>query len=279
MTSRAEQSRSHHFAHAANFGRGFAGAFIFGLPLLMTMEMWWIGFTLDPIRLLQFGLVDLVLLVILSRISGYDVSRGMTEDVLDALAAFGMGAIASAATLFLFAEIDFGTDPAVAAGKIIIQSIPASFGAMIADKLFGEVEDKPGGHAERRQSYAGQLFLMIAGALFLSFTMSPTEEIGLISYRMSPWHALVLMLTTIGLMHLLVYAAGFADRQELRGGSQLSVLIRFTIVAYAIAALTSGYILWTFGRIDGLSWPVIAQMIVVLAFPAGVGASIARLVV
>src|SRR5688572_9086562 len=104
MASQSEQSHSHHFAHAANFGRGFAGAFIFGLPLLMTMEMWWIGFTLEPMKLLQFGLVDLVLLVILSRISGYDPSRGMLEDVLDALAAFGMGAIVSAATLFVFAE-------------------------------------------------------------------------------------------------------------------------------------------------------------------------------
>jgi len=279
MASQTEQSQRHHFAHAANFGRGFAGAFIFGLPLLMTMEMWWIGFTLHPIRLLQFALVDLVLLVMLSRISGYDPSLGILEDVLDALAAFGMGAIVSAATLFLFAEIGPGTDPAVAAGKIIIQAIPASFGAMIADKLFGEVEDKPGAHAERRQSYAGQLFLMIAGALFLSFTMSPTEEIGLISHRMSPWHAWVLMLATVGLMHMLVYAAGFAERQELRTGSQFSVLMRFTVVAYALAALTSGYILWTFGRADGLSWPVIAQMIVVLAFPAGVGAAIARLVV
>lgn len=279
MTSQAEQSHSHHFAHAANFGRGFAGAFIFGLPLLMTMEMWWIGFTLEPIMLLQFAFVDLVLLVVLSRISGYDSSQGIVEDALDALAAFGMGAIASATTLFLLAEIGSGTDPAVAAGKIIIQAIPASFGAMIADKLFGEVEDKPGGHARRRQSYPGQLFLMIAGALFLSFTMSPTEEIGMISYRMSPWHALALMLATVALMHVLVYAAGFPDRQELLTGSQLSVLMRFTVVAYAIAAVTSGYILWTFGRLDGLSWPVIAQMIVVLAFPAGVGSAIARLVV
>jgi putative integral membrane protein (TIGR02587 family) len=279
MTSQGERSHSHHFAHAANFGRGFAGAFIFGLPLLMTMEMWWIGFTLEPIKLVQFSLVDLVVLVILSRVSGYDPSRGILEDVLDALAAFGMGAIASAATLWLFAEIGGGTDPGVAAGKIIIQSVPASFGAMIADKLFGEVEDKPGEHARRRQSYAGQLFLMIAGALFLSFTMSPTEEIGLISYRMSPWHALTMMLATVGLMHMLVYAAGFTDRRDLQTGSQLSVLVRFTVVAYAIAALTSGYILWTFGRTDGLSWPVIAQMIVVLAFPAGVGAAIARLVV
>ena len=87
------------------------------------------------------------------------------------------------------------------------------------------------------------------------------------------------MVATVGLMHILVYAAGFPERQELCTGSQFSVLMRFTVVAYAIAVLTSGYILWTFGRIDGLSWPVIAQMIVVLAFPAGVGAAIARLVV
>ena len=278
MTSATSEGHRHHFAHAANFGRGFAGAIVFGLPLIMTMEMWWLGFTLDGPRLLQFALIGLALLVALSRISGYDESRGATEDVLDAFAAFGIGAIVSAAVLALFAEIDASTPRAEIAGMIVIQTIPASFGAMIADKLFGE-DSKSGAHRERRQSYAGQLFLMISGALFLSFTMSPTEEIGLISFRMTPWHALALMAATVVLMHALVYSAGFACRSESREAGRLSVLLRYTVVGYAVAALASAYILWTFGRLDGLAWPAIAQMVVVLAFPAGIGAAIARLVV
>ncbi|HYC95132.1 MAG TPA: DUF2391 family protein, partial [Sphingomicrobium sp.] len=140
-------------------------------------------------------------------------------------------------------------------------------------------DDKPGGHRTRRRSYAGQLTLMVSGALFLSFTMSPTEEIALISFRMTPWHALAMMALTVAVMHALVYSVGFGAHSEEQGAAGLSVLLRFTVVGYGLAALASTYILWTFGRFDGLSWPAAAQMIVVLAFPAGIGAAIARLVV
>ena len=278
MSAASQRSHRHHFAHAANFGRGFAGAVIFGLPLMMTMEMWWLGFTLNGWMLLQFALLNLALLVALSRVSGFDESRGITEDILDALAAFGMGSIVSAALLGLFAEIASSTPLPEIAGMIVIQAVPASFGAMIADKLFGE-DDKSGEHRARRRSYAGQLTLMVAGALFLSFTMSPTEEIALISFRMTPWHALATMVISIAAMHVLVYSVGFAAHRTDDRGAGLSVLLRFTMVGYGLAVLASAYILWTFGRLDGLGWAAAAQMIIVLALPAGIGAAIARMVV
>ena len=278
MTAARQESHRHHFAHAANFGRGFAGAIVFGLPLMMTMEMWWFGFILSGWKLLQFALLNLALLVALSRVSGYDESRGATEDVLDALAAFGIGAIASAVILAMFAKIDPATPLSEIAGMVVIQAIPASFGAMIADKLFGE-DDKSGGHRARRRSYAGQLTLMVSGALFLSFTMSPTEEIGLISFQMTAWHALAMMVITVAAMHALVYSVGFASRGVDRRAAGLAVLLRFTMVGYGLAALASAYILWTFGRFEGLGLAAAAQMVVVLALPAGIGAAIARMIV
>ena len=42
----------------------------------------------------------------------------------------------------------------------------------------------------RGAGYGGQLFLMAAGALFLSFNVAPTEEMVLIAYMMSTWHLL-----------------------------------------------------------------------------------------
>ena len=46
--------------HTATSGREFAvgdrprvaGALLFALPLLMTMEMWWLGFHMEPWRLI-----------------------------------------------------------------------------------------------------------------------------------------------------------------------------------------------------------------------------------
>ncbi len=61
-------------------------------------------------------------------------------------------------------------------------------------------------------------------------------------------------------------------------GSFLSVLVRFTIVGYAIALLVSLYVLWTFGRTDVADFFEIVKMAIVLGFPGALGAALARLV-
>ena len=46
-----------------DLARAFAGAAIFGLPLLMTMEMWSLGFSLDPLKLALFAAYPVALFV------------------------------------------------------------------------------------------------------------------------------------------------------------------------------------------------------------------------
>ncbi|HST35224.1 MAG TPA: DUF2391 family protein, partial [Allosphingosinicella sp.] len=78
-------------AYAMGLARAFAGAIIFGLPLLMTMEMWYLGIALHPGRLLVFLTVNFVILVGLSRFGGFERTETLAEDVMDALAACGVG--------------------------------------------------------------------------------------------------------------------------------------------------------------------------------------------
>ena len=47
--------------------RGFAGAMLFSLPMIMTMEMCGLGFYIDPYRLALLQVVMVPLLVRLSR--------------------------------------------------------------------------------------------------------------------------------------------------------------------------------------------------------------------
>jgi uncharacterized membrane protein len=56
-----------------------------------------------------------------------------------------------------------------------------------------------------------------------------------------------------------------------------SVFLRYTVVGYAICLAISAYILWTFGRYAGLSYEMVTVTIV-LAFPAAIGAAVARLI-
>jgi putative integral membrane protein (TIGR02587 family) len=267
--------------YAAGLARAFAGAIVFALPLLMTMEMWSIGTYVRPLRLLALILCNFGVLVILSRFGGFERTQAVIEDVLDALAAYGVGLLTAAAILALFGVLEPGSGLDALVGMVAIQAVPASFGAMIARKQLSSgdgasEEDR----AARAMGYAGQLFLMLAGALFLAFNVAPTEEMILIGFKMSPWHSLAMILASLALLHVLVFAVGLAGQEGAPAGYGAARLFAvFTLPGYGIALAVSLYVLWTFGRIDGHALPAIAGTVVVLGFPASVGAALARLVV
>ena len=264
-------------AYAVALARAFAGALIFGLPLLLTMEMWWLGFEADPRRLTLFLLVDLALLYGLSHVAGFEESHNRIDDVLDAFAAFFVAAVVAALLLSLIGVIEPGQPLREVAGKIAVQAVPLSFGAMVGAKLLGEGE-----HIDEqehwRRSYPGSLFLMLAGALFVSFTVAPTEEIYLIAYLMSGWQTLALIALSLVLLHVTVFNLGLPHQDKRASSGAASSLLRFTLPGYAIAVLASFYILWTFGRLDG-AFDHAAAIVAVLALPGAVGAAIARVVI
>jgi putative integral membrane protein (TIGR02587 family) len=267
--------------YAIGLARATGGAIIFSLPLLMTMEMWFLGFYIDRLRLLLFLILNFAMLVVLSRFVGFERTSTVGDDILDALAAYGVAVLVSAAILSLFAILEPGMPRSELVGKIAVQSVPASFGAMLArQQMSGGGNDEDQDEVEARAGYAGQLFLMTAGALFLAFNVAPTEEMVLIGFKMSPWHAIALTLFSILLLHAFVYTIGFAGQEDsASAGGFVGSFIHFTIAGYGIALLVSVYVLWTFGRTDGADLSQIAAMTAVLAFPAAIGAAVARLVV
>jgi putative integral membrane protein (TIGR02587 family) len=267
--------------YAYGVARAFGGAILFGLPLLMTMEMWSLGLDTHPARLFLFMVLNLVVLVILSRFGGFEHTSTLIEDLLDALAAYGVGIVASTAVLMLFGVLKPGLPIDEMAGMISIQSVPASFGAMIARKQLsaGETDDDEE-HEARSAGYAAQLFLMMAGALFLAFNVAPTEEMILIGFKMTPWHSLALIAASLSLLHALVFTVGFAGQEQAPEGYRFGRrFLIYTVPGYAIALLVSFYTLWTFGRVDGAEIGTVAATVVVLGFPAAIGAAVARLVV
>ena len=264
--------------YAQALGRAFAGALIFSLPLLMTMEMWTLGHSVKPWMLLQFLLFHLVILFGLSKVAGFEQSRSWLDDILDSFSAYGVAAITSVVVLSLFNVIQPGQSAAEIASKVMIQIVPASFGAMIGASLLGE-GDKIEAKEHWRETYSGRLFLMLAGGLFLSFTVAPTEEMILISSQMTALHGLVLVALSIALLHLFVYRFDHIGAQRRRTGDGPAVFWRYTMPGYGIAVLVSFYILWTFGRVGGLDPGHAALAVAVLAFPASIGAGIARVII
>jgi len=261
-------------SYARGLGRAAAGALIFSFPLLMTMEMWELGFHMDRGRLALFLVVTSGVVFGLARFAGFRDDTTPVDDALDGLAALLVGFVVSAGLLALLGLVSLETPIREGIGIVAVQAAPASMGAILANKqLQGKT---PGAAKEDRAGYLGQLFLMAAGALFFAFNVAPTEEMILIGFKMSAWHTLALVVTSMLVLHALVFTVGFAGQEQHENHSR--AFAHFTLVGYGIALLVSLYILWTFGRLDeGLSDTV--RAVAVLGFPATIGAALARLVV
>jgi len=267
--------------YAVGLARAFGGAIIFGYPLMMTMEMWWLGFHMDRARLLAFLVITLAMLCGLSFFAGFEQASSAKTVALDALSAFGVAVIASALALMCFGILTAEMSLDELAGKLAIQAIPASFGASLARKQLGSKEEEAQEEQrEARAGYKAQLFLMTAGALYMAFSVAPTEEMLLIAYKMTPWHGLALAFASIALLHAFVYAVGFGGQESVpEGAPRWTAFANYTLAGYGIAIVVSLYVLFTFGRTDDVALPAITMMTVVLAFPSALGAAIARLVV
>ena len=275
---RAEQAGSRDFL--TGIARAFGGAVLFAFPLLMTMEMWGLGFTMSRVRLAIFIAATLPLLVGLSYFAGFEKTESIAEDAEDAFIAFGVGFVASTLMLALFGIITPEMPLEEILGKIGVQTVPASIGAIVATKTLHSRGDEGGDEEEERASYSGELFLMAAGAVFVAFNVAPTEEMVLIAYTMTSWHAVALALVSILILHGFVYTVGFGGQEERPGyAGFLLTFLHFTIAGYGIALLVSLYVLWTFERTVDVTPAEIAMMMVVLGFPASLGAATARLVV
>jgi putative integral membrane protein (TIGR02587 family) len=271
------------YPSAKEFGielaRAFAGALIFGLPMFMTMEMWWLGFYMDPLRLALLLALLVPMLVRLSRYSGLRVTASVWDDLADALVSIGVAAVTAALILAIFGVISSDMPFRESLGKVALQTFAGSIGAVLARTQLASRDDEGAGDDTGETTYGGEIFLMVIGALFLMLNMAPTEEMMLIAYKMTPWQEIGLLVLTLVLMHVLVYSVEFGGTERPDPEETFwSVFARFTVVGYAVVLLVSLYVLWTFGRIEGASFQGILSMLTVLSFPGAVGAAVARLI-
>jgi putative integral membrane protein (TIGR02587 family) len=161
--------------YAVGLARAFGGALLFSLPILMTMETWQLGFHMERLRLASLLVVMLPLLVGLAYYLGFEDSTDLLDAALDAFAAVAVGAVLSALVLYMFGILSMDASASEWIGKVALQSVTGSIGALLAQSQFGRV---PAG--ERRRRAGGdfaEYFYMAAGALFLSANIAPPRRL------------------------------------------------------------------------------------------------------
>jgi putative integral membrane protein (TIGR02587 family) len=261
---------------AEGLARALAGALLLSLPLLMTMEMWWLGFYMDPWRMCILLIVFFPLLTGLSHFVGFDESGNIRHAALHALIAYGVGAVAAAGLLTIFAVLTPTMGAHELVGKIGLQMVGAALGALLAQAHFGSPPEE-----ERRRAdatYLAHLFFIVVGALYVALALAPTEEMVVIGQKMTDMHAVAAVFASIAVLHMFVMGVGFPRHpaSEERDRS-LHPFFRLTLVGYLLALSVSGFLLWVFGRFDAISWAEALHGTVVLGLPATLGGAAARL--
>jgi len=288
------------------YGRGVAGGLMFSLPLLYTMEVWWSGFTAHPWRLGGYVLATFLLLLGYNRHMGLRRDASMTEVAIDSVEELGLGLVIAALALFLLGRITFDMTVNEIVGQTVVEAMTVAIGVSVGTAQLGggggadegfdgnlpppaEQEHKKNAAQKRSagaaapdagleaRRFRSQLVVAVCGAMLFASNVAPTEEIVVIASEISWAKLLGLAFISLMLGSFILHYSEFTGTQEFVRTDNFGAVLSGTIITYAVALIVSTFILWFFGRFDGVALYTALAQVVVLAVAATLGASAGRL--
>lgn len=261
-------------------GRGIAGALIFGTPFLLTMETWWLGWTLPPWLLLSTAFGAVLLVFTLAWFAGFrkseeqggpqTVMRWITETfeiVLESL-------LAAYIVLTLYGVVDWN-DPLLVVARIgLIEIIALALGAAVANKILSS----DGDGAETRP-FMQKVALFGLGALFFVLHIATTDEMDLLAAHAGWVRLAAVLAVSLFLAHMVLFELEFRGQEGRSGNRSHLYLWGEGFLVLFVALLVSFLTLAGLGQFLGQPHEVWVQMTIVLALPATIGASAARVVI
>lgn len=260
----------------ADLVRGICGGCVFAMPMIYTMEMWWLGYAMPTLQAAGFLAGTFVLGFGLNALSGYREAHGALTDAGDALISVALGILVSVVLLVTIGEVDLDSSPIVVLRQTILLAIPVSIGVSLSRAQLGERDaDKDAAGAPTSRTLLHRFGIAVAGALLLGMSAAPTEEIRMIASRIAWPHLLALTSLSIGLTWATVFVAEFPDQHaRVFGRSQWGE----TLFVHAIGLAVSALLMSTFGYLRGEgSASEALSVVVTLGLPTTLGAAVARL--
>lgn len=278
--------------------RAVSGGLLFGVPLLYTMEIWWLGEHTEAVQMLLILLLLGVILVLLNFTAGLRTTRDvrLRDAVADAIEALAIGLVVTAVVLVMLREITIGSPLSSTLGKVVNESVPFCLGIGVARFLLsgdpGVSDDDDGdGDEEADGDSTGEavsqtrplnasladLGAAILGAIFIGLSIAPTDEIPMLASAMGPLWLVVVIAASLATSYAIVFVAGFTrqdQRTEQEGLFQRPAVE--TMVSYVAALVVAALLLWLFQR-DLSPASNLVDRIVVLGFPAAIGGAAGRL--
>ena len=291
MTSGASGSRADWVRERDDLLRALSGGLLIGIPLLYTMETWWIGKTATMPRALLFVVIAYLVNLLFIVFAGFrQREAGSHRPLGDAAEATALALVASAVSLALLDQLERDQPLNVTLGLIAVDAMPVAFGISVANHLLGRDRSRAEPSEDERgaeQASHGPRALLLdvgasfAGALFLSFNIAPTEEIPMLASEIPTLGLPLLIIFSLLLSYAIVFAAGFGGQtRRLQSVGPFQRPSTETAISYVTALVACMAMLWVFNQITfDMHWTVIYAYVVILGLPASIGAAAGRLAV
>lgn len=286
------------------FGRGLAGGLLFSLPMLYTAEFWIAGFLTSPSNLLIYLIVGIFLLLVYNRYVGLSSDHNLFACFMEALEELGLGIVVTLIILYFVGRITPDMSYSEVIGKIVVNSITVAIGIAIGKSQLGDnPESDEEGEEEKDEDEEGEeekappqldesdpksriryvmrsINLALCGSLVVAANIAPTDEVYTIALETDPFKILLIAIVSLIIGSAILYHINFHGSKEKKIHRETFwEMAAESFTMYTLALLISAFMLWFFGRFDGLSIYLITAQTVVLGFPAALGASAGRFLI
>ncbi len=273
--------------------RGSAGSFLFGIPLLYTVEVWSIGSSASGPMLLAILGVTFVMVWLLTQTEGFrrTLSLRPAEALMESVEALSLGMVCAAIALIILRRINLDTPFTETLGKLVFEGVPFSLGVALARSTLSQPRQRDRRHVNSSRRFAApdlfnlqdtliDLDATLIGAIIIAFSIAPTEEVRLLSASLPPLWLLIVMAASLFSSYIIVFASGFGDRTERQQRGLLLSPVTETLMAYIVALAASVMMLIFFQQLSPSDpWQEWVGDAIVLTFPATIGGAAGRILI
>jgi putative integral membrane protein (TIGR02587 family) len=273
--------------------RGVSCGFLFGIPLLYTMEVWWIGSSVEPLRLLIAIVLTFAIVFLLNQTSGFRNAADIRfkDAVMDSVEAIALGIFCTSCVLVMFQEISLDTPLGEALGKLIYESVPFALGVALSNQFLKDAPNESEKRSNNRQPPStpkkqingtlADIGATSIGGIIVAFSIAPTDEVPMLAASTSGSWLLVLIVASLLISYAIVFAANFSNqskRQKQEGIFQDP--FSETVISYLISLIVTAIMLYFFDQLNFSDpWSMWLRYTLILGLPTTVGGAAGRLAV
>lgn len=269
--------------------RGASGGFLFGIPLLYTMEVWWIGSSAHMVRLFMAMLLTFVIVFMLNRTAGFRQTSDIyaIDAAIDSVEAMAIGLVCAGLMLILIQEITVKTPLNEAIGKLIYVSTPFTLGVALANQFLSSQDDEAKKNDAPASDHAifnatfSDIGSTLIGSIIIAFNIAPTDEIPTIAAAVNGLWLLAVMTASLLVSYAIVFAAGFTNQQKRHQQEGLfQNPYNETLISYLVSLLAASMMLVFFDKLHWQDpWHLWLSYSIILGLPATIGGAAGRLAI